>query len=162
MEAAPLRIDGIRLSEKWIFAAIADILDPDSMDDLRNMVMLSQVLSRVTLARERNPLGLLDLLENPRQVLEDASVAITEAYTKLDPVSRAWVLGAMARAPVLEPVYAMARKDDDKVVRIAYLLYCLSGADDPMIDAARRGDDADVRRVAEMMHARIERASASP
>ena len=67
----------------------------------------------------------------------------------------------MSRAPVLDPVYAMARKDDDKIVRISYLLYCLAGADDPMIDAARRGDDDDVRRVAEMMYARIERASAS-
>jgi hypothetical protein len=55
----------------------------------------------------------------------------------------------------------MARKDEDKIVRISYLLYCLAGADDPMIDAARRGDDDDVRRVAEMMYARIERASAS-
>jgi len=162
VETPPIRIDGIRLSEKWIFASIADVLDPDSTQDLRTLVMLSQVLSVVTQARERNPLGLLDLLENPRQVLQDASAAITEAYAKLDPVSRAWILGSMSRAPVLDPVYAMARKDDEKVVRIAYLLYCLAGADDPMIDAARRGDDADVRRVAEMMHARIERASASP
>ncbi len=51
--------------------------------------------------------------------------------------------------------------DDAKLVRIAYLLYCLTGADDPMIDAARRGDDANVRLIAETMHARIAGASAA-
>ena len=68
----------------------------------------------------------------------------------------------MARTELLEPVYVMARKDEDKLVRIAYLLYCLAGADDPMIDAARRGDDPDVRLLAETMHGRITRAIGSP
>jgi hypothetical protein len=51
----------------------------------------------------------------------------------------------------------MAQKDDDRYVRLIYLLYCLEGPDDPMIDAAIRGDDPIVRQIAEMIRYRLQR-----
>ena len=162
VESVSFRVDGVRPTREWIYASIAAVLDPDSMKDLEAIGLLSQIGSMAARAREAMPLAAVEQFFDPRQVAEDTAAAITEAYAKLDAVSRAWVLGAMARTSLLEPVYVMARKDDDKLVRIAYLLYCLTGADDPMIDAARRGDDPGVRLVAETMHDRILRASGSP
>ena len=51
----------------------------------------------------------------------------------------------------------MSRKDDDRYVKLVYLLFCLEGPDDPMIDAAIRGDDPDVRAVAEMIQYRMQK-----
>ncbi len=158
VESASFRVDGVRLTPQWISTSIAEVLNPDSMKDIVTFALLSQLVFRITRAQEEAPLQAIDRFEksgDPRRVAEDAAAAIIQAYRKLEPISRAWVLGAMVRTPLLDRVYAMAQKDDHKLVRISYLLYCLTGADDPMIDAARRGDDANVRLVAETMHARI-------
>ena len=131
------------------------------MQDLKTFALLAQLVFIVTRAREAAPLEAVERFGDPQRVARETAAAIIHAYGKLDPISRAWVLGAMVRTPALDPVYSMAQKDDDKLVRIAYLLYCLTGADDPMIDAARRGDDASVRLVAETMYARIVGVSAT-
>jgi hypothetical protein len=85
----------------------------------------------------------------------DAKQALTEAFEKLDPVSRCWVLGVIPRGAEIEGVYALAREDDNRLVRIAYLLYCLQGPLDPMIEAGKNDDDEGVRLVAAMMESRI-------
>jgi len=159
--SAPFRVDGVRLSSQWISSAIADVRSQDAVKDLETFALLSQLVFIVTRAQERVPLEAVELFGDPQRMAEDTAAAIIHAYGTLDAISRAWVLGAMVRTPALEPVYLMAQKDDDKLVRIAYLLYCLTGPDDPMIDAARRGDDANVRLVAETMHAVIVAASAT-
>ena len=64
----------------------------------------------------------------------------------------------LRRSPPLEPIYALAQKSEDRLVRMVYLLYCMTDLDDPMIDAAKRGDDADIRLVAETIEARVRKA----
>ena len=159
--SVPFRVDGVRVTPQWIASSIADLANPDSVKDLATLALLSQFVFIVTRAREDAPLQAVEVLGDPQRVARESADAIIHAYGTLDPISRAWALMAMVRTSELEPVYSMAQKDDDKLVRIAYLLYCLTGADDPMIDAARRGDDANVRLVAETMHARIVGASAA-
>ena len=159
--SAPFRVDGVRLTPAWVSSSIADILNPDSVEDIKTFALLAQFLFSVTRAQEAVPLQAVDRFGDPQRVAKDTAAALIHAYGKLDPLSRAWVLGAIVRTPALDPVYSMAQKDDDKLVRIAYLLYCLTGADDPMIDAARRGDDANVRLIAETMYARIVGTSAA-
>ena len=159
--SAPFRIDGVRLTQNWISSSIADVLDPNSVKDLKTFALLSQLVFIVARAREEVPLQAVERFGDPQRVAKDTAGALIHAYGKLDGISRAWVLGAMIRTSALDPIYSMAQKDDDKLVRIAYLLYCLTGADDPMIDAARRGDDASVRLVAETMYARIVGVSAT-
>ena len=57
----------------------------------------------------------------------------------------------------------MAQKSQDKHVRMSYLLFGLTGDDDPMIDAALRGDDPQVSGVARLMrYARTRAAAAGP
>jgi len=161
VSSAPIRIDGVRLTQNWISSSIADVLAPNSVKDLETFALLSQLVFIVARAREEVPLQAVERFGDPQRVAKDTAGALIHAYGKLDGISRAWVLGAMIRTSALDPIYSMAQKDDDKLVRIAYLLYCLTGADDPMIDAARRGDDASLRLVAETMYARIAGVSAT-
>ncbi|MHC5048700.1 MAG: hypothetical protein ACYTGY_19420 [Planctomycetota bacterium] len=161
VQTPPVRIDGVRLSRGWIANAIEAIVEPDSEQDLTTIAILSHVVARMQQVRDADPLRALELFGD-RQLDDAAAVAIVEAYPKLDADSRAWLLAAMPRgAPSLAPVYTMAQTDQDKRVQMMYLLYCLTGLDDPMIDAARRGSDTDVAAVAEMMHDRLS-ARAAP
>ncbi len=154
-ESPPIRIDGVRVTGKWVSEAIADVLDPDTTQDLQTMGKLAHIVQVIRAARERAPLAALEGFGNPRQMASDATEALTEGYGKLDPVARSWVLGVIPRGADIEGVYAMARQDDNRLVRIAYLLYCLSGPHDPMIAAGKNADDEAVRLVAAMMESRI-------
>jgi hypothetical protein len=155
IETPPIRVDGIRPTTGWIAGAIEAILDPDSSRDLVTMALLSHVVPLMKQVRSEDPLRALEQFGS-RELEDDAAAAIAEAYTKLDSASRAWLLAVMPRlSPPLAPVYAMAQKDQDRHVQLMYLLFCLTGPDDPMIDAAIRGDDPDVRVMAEMMQSRI-------
>jgi hypothetical protein len=155
VDTRPIRVDGVRVTTGWIANAIDAILEPDSDRDLVTIALLSHVVPLMKQVRAEDPLRALEQFGN-RQLEDDATAVIAEAYAKLDPVSRAWLLAVMPRlSPPLAPVYAMAQKDEDKHVRLMYLLYCLTGPDDPMIDAAKRGSDHDIRAVAELMQDRI-------
>ena len=170
VSSTSFRVDGVGVTPEWFDSSIADLRDPDPAKNLETFALLSRLLFLVTNYREDAPEQTVDRFQETagwppggsKTVDEETSAAIIHGYEKLDPISRAWVLGAMVRSPnKLDPVYSSAQNDDNKLVRIAYLLYCLSSEDDPMIDAARRGDDATVRLVAETMHARIVAVSAS-
>lgn len=131
----PFSIDGVK---EWVKESISAILDPDTVEDLKTMALLSHVVAKVRLPG----LG---------QELSDAEAALAEGFGKLDGPSRAWLLGVMPSAERLDPLRAMASQQTDKQVRISYLLYCLTGPDDPVLKAAKNGDDPDVRGVAELM-----------
>jgi hypothetical protein len=152
VETPSIRIDGVRLTRGWIAAAIAAIVEPDSVQDLTTIAILSHVVPLMQQVRSEDPLRALEQFGD-RALEEDAATAIAEAYAKLDAMSRAWLLAVMPRlSPTLVPVYTMAQTDDNRHVQLMYLLYCLTGVDDPMIDAARRGSHPDVRAVAEVMY----------
>lgn len=161
-ESPPIRVDGLRLTSQWVTDAMAQVINPDSHEDLEDLALLSHVLVGMTVAREKAPLVALETFGNPRQLILDAGRTITEAYSKLDPASQAWMLAVMGRCPPVDPVFDMAQKSDSRIVRIAYLLYALRSMDDPMIDAARRGDDEEVRAVAEMMATRFRAVERAP
>ncbi len=151
----PIRVDGVRLATDWFSNAISAVIEPDSTDDLVAAAMLCHVVATVTTAREASPLGALEKFGNPRLIASQASAAVTEAFQKLDPVSRSWMLGSIPRSPPLEPLYALAQQDETRLVRLSYLLYCLTGPDDPMIAAAQRSGDEHMARVATTMQTRI-------
>jgi hypothetical protein len=155
IETPAIRVDGIRVTTGWIAGAIEAILVPDSSQDLITIALLSHVVPLMKEVRSQDPLRALEQFGD-RQLEDDATAAIAEAYTKLDSTSRAWLLAVMPRLSLpLAPVYQMAQKDKDRHVQLMYLLFCLTGPDDPMIDAAKRGEDPDIRVVAEMMQNRI-------
>ena len=148
----PIRVNGARVTSAWLTESIAAILEPDSPEDLQTMGLLSHVV--VGQAQE--------IPDELRQQMTAAAEALAEAYPKLDAASQAWLVAVMPRAEELEPLLAMARKSEDRLVRIAYLLYGLTGLDDPMLDAAKRGSDPDVRRVAELMEFGLIREATRP
>jgi hypothetical protein len=151
------RVDGLRVTTRWITESIESILVLDPEEDLDTIALLSHVVPLMKQVRREDPLRALDQFGKVH-VEDDATAAIIEAYAKLDSVSRAWLLAVMPRlSPPLAPLYAMAQKDEDRYVRMVYLLFCLEGPDDPMIDAAIRGDDPDVRAVAEMIRDRLQK-----
>jgi hypothetical protein len=151
-ETPSIRVDGVRLSRGWIAGAIEAIVEPDSAQDLTTIAILSHVVPLMQQVRSEDPLLALEEFGD-RQLEEDAAAAIAEAYATVDAASRAWLLAVMPRlSPTLVPIYTMAQADGNKHVQLMYLLYCLTGPDDPMIDAARRGSDPDVRAVADVMY----------
>jgi hypothetical protein len=159
VESTPIRVNGLRLKEGWVEDSIAAILEPDSPQELETFALLGSVLSaldRIAMGDESARFAALEEFENPRQLSADAASAMAEAYTNLGAESRAWLLSVIPRGPPsLAPLFAIAQKDDHRLVRLSYLLYCLTSEDDPMIDAAKRGDDPKVQAVAEMMQQRI-------
>ena len=99
-----------------------------------------------------------------RKAIAEARVALAETFAKLDAASQAWLVIVMARGmgPAIEgiqPTLTIAKKSQDRLVQLTYLLAYTMGPNDPMLDAARRNEDPSLRRLAELMHADLERAA---
>jgi tetratricopeptide (TPR) repeat protein len=169
IESPPLRVDGVRLTAGWIPQSIARVLQPEVVQDVTLVALLSHVVFRIDqVLRSGRPEELDQFAAamrgypDPARIAADAAAAISEAYARLDPVSRAWLLGVMARCAPLSPVYESASKDQDRLVRMMYLLACLTSADDPALASALTSDDPVVRRVGELMTSLVAGAAAGP
>ena len=148
----PIRVNGARLTQGWVEYAIGVAIDPDDPDDLATMALLSWLAPG--LVPEQISADLI-------QLVRDSAQALAEGYAKLDPISQAWLLGVVPRINVIEPVLAMARKSTDKYVQISYLLFHVVDPADPMLDAAKRSDDPDVKYAAEFLESAMSRAAAA-
>ena len=148
----PIRVNGARLTQGWVEYAIGVAIDPDDPDDLATMALLSWLAPG--LVPEQISADLI-------QLVRDSAQALAEGYAKLDPISQAWLLGVVPRMSVIEPMLAMARKSDDKYVQISYLLFHVQDPADPMLDAAKRSDDPDVKYAAEFLESAMSRAAAA-
>ena len=95
------------------------------------------------------------------QLVNDSAQALVEGFATLDPISQAWLLAVVPPIGLMEPMMAVARKSPDKYVQMTYLLYHVSDLSDPMIDAAKRNDDPDVRAAADLIETAINRARAA-
>ncbi len=169
VESPPLRVDGVRLSAGWIPQSIAAILQAESLQDLASVALLSHVIVRIGYVLKSGKPEELDQFAaamrgypDPSRLAADAASAIGETYAKLDPVSRAWLLGVMARSDLLDPVYESANQDQDRLVRVMYLLACLNTAEDPALDAALASDDPVVRHVGALMRKLLGSAAPGP
>lgn len=154
VESQPIRVDGVRVTQAWLHQALTAIAEPDSPSDLEVMALLGHFVAG-------------DQLEGAnvgpefQRFQADTAAALAASFAKLDPVSRAWLLGVMPRSPRFEALRVMARRDEDPLVRIAYLLYALDGPGDPALAASVRSNDPDVKAVADLMLSGLRR-QASP
>lgn len=146
-ETAPFRVDGVRVNASWIEQAIASVVAGESPEHLELLALLSHVL-------------IIDDLPETSPLRADAAAALIGAYPELDPVSQAWLVGVMAPSDAIEPILELARNSEEKLVRIAYLSYGLTGPNDPVLANARRSDDADVRAIAEAFKQLLEHRAA--
>ena len=97
--------------------------------------------------------GLLEQRVRPDDmtILRDAADAFTEKYAKLNPIEQAWLISILPVVPSLDPMMQIARVSEDRWVQFAHLLYRTRGPDDAMLAAAKRREDPDVRRLAEII-----------
>ncbi len=159
-KAAPLlRLDGVRESDQWMTAALDVIGNPQAegaADPDRMMVQLALLGNEITLA-ENNP----TVPAEKRALINQAKAALPEAFSRLDPVRQAWALTVMTHSFPVEGVLDIARKSDNRLVRIAYLMAHLKGVEDPMLDAARRGEDVPLQTLADRIVTRAANAKKS-
>ncbi|MHC4107422.1 MAG: hypothetical protein ACYSTY_04970 [Planctomycetota bacterium] len=146
-ETAPFRVDGVRVNASWIEQALASVVEADAREHVELLALLSHVL-------------VIDDLPETSPLRADAAAALVSAYPELDPVSQAWLLGVMAPSEAIEPILEMARTSEQKLVRIAYLTYRPESPTDPVLEAARHSDDADMRAIAEAIGPVLERRAA--
>lgn len=142
IEISPLiHVNGVRVTDSWI-QQTNTTLETGERIDLPEIVLLSQVV-----ASQEGPAS------SPlrQQLLDQATALVLSAFPALDPIERAWVLSVMPQHQAFEPIFNMARKSTNRLVKIAYLLFQNTGAGDPMLDAAMRGDDEVIRTLAEMI-----------
>jgi hypothetical protein len=71
-------------------------------------------------------------------MLNDVRSAVTTAFADLDDVSQAWLLGIIPRGRLPRQIGSMALSSDSRLVQMNYLMYHISGEDDPMLAAAQR------------------------
>ena len=150
-----IRIDGNRGGVEWIRESITMMQNLDTPGLLPRMAVLSHHIAP--------PPG-ESADEEMRKAIAEARVALAETFAKLDAASQAWLVIVMARGmgPAIEgiqPTLTIAKKSQDRLVQLTYLLAYTMGPNDPMLDAARRNDDPSLRRQAELMHADLERAA---
>ena len=148
----PIRVDGVRLTQPWVEHAISAAIAPASTDDLATMALLSR-LALVLQPDQAAP----ELI----QLVRESVQALAEGFAKIDSISQAWLLAVLPPIGLMEPMMAMARKSPDKYVQISYLLYHVTDPSDPMLDAAKRSDDPDIRSAADVVEAAIKRAQAA-
>ncbi|MHC5023326.1 MAG: tetratricopeptide repeat protein [Planctomycetota bacterium] len=152
-EARLIRVEGVRADEVWMRDAAERVRDPATPDRLRTLALLCNLLGTGG-GRGVNP------IEMSEAVRTAAAAAVAEVFPTLSPASQAWLLavspqGATPEAATLED---LARRSDERLVRLAYLLFHLDGPDDPMIDAARRSGDPLLAAVADALQPLLRRA----
>ena len=89
-------------------------------------------------------------------MIEAARVTVISSFSNLDPISQAWLLAVLPSGRVEEPILNMARKSSHRLVKLMYLLFQRTDLNDPMFDAALRGDDQAIRTIANMILATAE------
>jgi tetratricopeptide (TPR) repeat protein len=156
--SSDMRIDGIPLSARWIEQTLSALESDSEPDPLPALALLGQVLAEFAPVAESVE-G--DAGEQIGQLMADAERAYIDGVRELDGVSLAWLLGVTPRENLLEEVRVLATESPDRLVQMSYLLYHLTGADDPMLDSAARSDDDVIRRLAknyEDLFERVEKA----
>ena len=110
--------------------------------DLATLALLSRIVA-VSDAESETP--------QRRDLLDQTLSSVLTAFPDLEPTERAWILSVLPLHDTFEPLLNMARKSEHRHVKMAYLLFQLTGPDDPMLDAAMLdslpcGDISDMNR----------------
>lgn len=155
IEGPRLRVEGVRMEPAWVEQTIVAMQSPREAGVVERMAILSHWIQ---IKQE----GAASLAPEDAAMLESARNALQEAFAKLDGLSQAWLLAVMARGPGFDHVLAMAQKTEHRLVRLAYLLYHIKDLADPMLDAAKRGDDPILRRLAELIELDANRRTQAP
>jgi hypothetical protein len=153
-----VRVEGEDLDREWVENTITLMQNPNQPGALEQMGLLSLWIG---------PKPLPNFSDDDRALIERARRSFDDAFDKLEPAAQAWIMSVMPRGQGervegLQWVLSMARKSPDRLVQMAYLLFHSQGPFDPMLDAARRSDDAALKRLSEIIQSDAQRAAKQP
>ena len=149
----PLRVEGVRVNIDWLEETLALIEDPGSVESIKRMALLSDVLSR--------NFELID--PDLGAALPAAGVALEESFANAPPLVQAWLLSIISsNVAALEPLIQFARGVDNDDVIISYILTQATDAQDPMIDVAIRSESPRVQAFGRAMRAFAEEQAVDP
>jgi hypothetical protein len=156
VEGPLMRLEGESVSDEWIVKTTAALQQPNV--DLPLMALFSHVIA---------PRPKRDATDEDRQRIDAGRTAFSQAYAKLEPAAQAWLLSVMPADPGpasegIQPVLAMAKKSENRLVQIAYVLYQAVGPRDPMFDAALRGEDSVLKALAQIVQSDMIQAASQP
>jgi hypothetical protein len=83
------------------------------------------------------------------RLLAEVNRAIADVFAGLPAAAQAWLIATVPEGRLPEPIDAIVRQSDDRLVRIVAVVAHL-GPDDPMTQAARASDDPPLRRLGEL------------
>jgi len=134
VDAPRIRINGARVDDQWLSAAIDLVSEPDATRDVKYLAMLCHATAGG---------GSLD-----QRLVDQASDVIPQAYDKLNDVQRAWMLATVPSEVLPTPIARRARQDTAPLTRLSYLANKTYGVDDPALIAALNSDDPRLKQVA--------------
>lgn len=138
----PIRIEGIRPTAQWINEVLADAVQSGKPKGLIPLAMLSNVALR-GLAQET-------LDDDQRRLLRDSVTALIESFERFDPAAQAWLIATLPRTEGTEPIFTSVAGSPSRTVKLAYLIHCVTGLDDPILEAASSDDDPVIRHAADL------------
>lgn len=149
-ESSLLRVDGVTVTPEWVDASVAAIAEPDCLEDLRLMALLSRWLA-TGWAPQVPP----DL----REKMNEAAAAMADAFPKLTPTEQVWLLCVMphasSRMPAeyssTRPLQEMALQSENRLVQLAHIWYHTEGPNDPSLEVALQSEHESVVRAAQFI-----------
>lgn len=148
-ETRPYRIDGQRITPDWIESSLARLEGDGPRGDLHGFARLCYAAA--------STLG-PNAPEDAVRALTDTREAVRDAFPKLQPAEQAWIVCILPQGEGTEPILERARQSEDRDVIMSYLAFRVRHPDHPMLDRARRHDDAAVVRFSEVLY-RVLRAT---
>jgi tetratricopeptide (TPR) repeat protein len=141
------RIEGVPMNVTWIREAMDSAREPESPDHLLAMGLLAQIVGPPATREQYEAHHRLPAMQV--ELLVRAGDLFSSAFAALDGASQAWLLSVTPPGRILPSVREMAQASDDRLLRLAYLLFHVSGPNDPAVQAALQSSDDHFRRVAE-------------
>ncbi len=140
VETPPIRVEGVDIGSTWVVQTVQGLAELDKSDLVR-MAMLANVVVRPLSARAG---------DEQRRLLSAAAEALTDAYSKLDSKSQAWLLSVIPAGKMHPGIRDLAQQSEDHHVQLTYVLFHLAGLDDPMLETAMQSENKNLARFAEL------------
>jgi tetratricopeptide (TPR) repeat protein len=134
-----IRVEGARIDARWMEEAVGVIatLGPEHLA----VHALLLELTTIRLVESAPP--------EYYRLLSEVNRAIGDVFAQLPAAAQAWLIATVPEGRLPEPIDAIVRESDDRLVRIVAIVAHL-GPDDPLTLAARTADDPALRRLAEL------------
>ena len=148
-----MRVDGIRISSGWLDDAVAAIRTPDEAGDLVLISLLASVGAATESSLEAIP-------EGEFTAIGEIFPTILAAWPLLGPAGQGWLLASLPAmdSEGLDRIVAEARRSEDVLTILGYVLGRVRSPDDPVLLEALASDDPRLRIVAELVASRFEPA----